>query len=241
MNDFSENTLLGGRVKIKQPKNGFRAAIDSVLLAAAVPAKKGQTVLEAGSGSGAASLCLAARVKDISITGLEIQKEITELAIENVRLNKMEQNIKFITGDVADVPKELRDTQFHHVMTNPPFVSCGTSPADSSKAVAHMETSANLAVWLDFCIRKLKPKGTLTLIHRADRLDEILSLIYGRVGGIEVIPLYPKVGKNAKRVIVRGRKSFKSPMIMSAGLVLHEGDCYTPETENILREMKPLE
>ncbi|MCK5297193.1 MAG: N-6 DNA methylase, partial [Alphaproteobacteria bacterium] len=169
------------------------------------------------------------------------QKEITELAIENVRLNKMEQNIKFITGDVADVPKELRDTQFHHVMTNPPFVSCGTSPADSSKAVAHMETSANLAVWLDFCIRKLKPKGTLTLIHRADRLDEILSLIYGRVGGIEVIPLYPKVGKNAKRVIVRGRKSFKSPMIMSAGLVLHEGDCYTPETENILREMKPLE
>ncbi|MCK5295856.1 MAG: methyltransferase, partial [Alphaproteobacteria bacterium] len=77
MNDFSENTLLGGRVKIKQPKNGFRAAIDSVLLAAAVPAKKGQTVLEAGSGSGAASLCLAARVKDISITGLEIQKEIT--------------------------------------------------------------------------------------------------------------------------------------------------------------------
>ena len=234
----TEDRLLDGRVVLRQPRGGFRAAIDSVLLAAATPANDGATVLEPGAGVGTASLCLAARVPGCRITGLEIQPELVALAEGNIRLNGAENNVAAIAGDLMSPPAHLSQGGFDHVMMNPPFLAAGRvhAPADPSRAAAHVEGAARLADWIEFALDMLRPKGSMTLIHRADRLDEAMAALAGVAGGIVVFPLWPGRGKPAKRVIIRARKDIATPTRLATGLVLHEEDGrFTSDADAMLR------
>lgn len=242
--NITEDRLLDGRVILRQPRDGFRAGIDSVLLAAAVPAIDGVMVLEPGAGVGAAALCLAARVPGCRIAGLELQPELVRLGRENIQLNGAETVVQMTEGDLTQPPAHLTPGSFDHVMMNPPFLAAGRvhAPTDPSRAASHVEGAAGLADWLDFALKMLRPKGSVTLIHRADRLDEALAALTGVTGEIVVFPLWPghgssgQAGKPAKRVIIRARKDIRAPTRLAPGLVLHQDDgSYTTEADAILR------
>lgn len=241
--DISEDRLLGGRVILRQPVGGFRAAIDPVLLAAAVAAEPGQTVLELGTGTGAAALCLARRIEGVRVAGLDQQRDLVRLAGENARLNGLERQADFMVGDLLQPPARLMPGGFDHVMANPPYLETGTAtlPPDRARALAVGEGAADLAAWIRFALAMVRVRGSITLIHRADRLDALLAALAGKAGEIVVFPLWPGVGKPAKRVLVRARRGIETPLKLSAGLVLHEPDGkFTPAADAVLREAAAL-
>jgi tRNA1(Val) A37 N6-methylase TrmN6 len=234
---YSEDSLLGGRVRLRQPLTGYRAAIDPVLLAAAVSAAAGDTVLDIGCGAGAAALCLAARVP-CRVTGIEAQRDLVRLAGENIALNHLAGRVSVMVGDLLRPPPRLEPGSFAHVMANPPFLQAGAaSPsADRRKAAATVEGEADLAAWIRFALAMVRPKGSLTFIHRADRMERLLAEISERAGEIVVFPLWAGPDKPAKRVIVRARRDVATPTRLTAGLVLHQADGrYTPAADAILR------
>ncbi len=221
---FTEDRLLGGRVRLRQPASGYRVAIDPVFLAASVPAEPHQLVLDVGCGSGAAMLCLAARVPHARIVGLEMQRDLVRLAGDNAILNQMEARVSVMIGDLLHAPPRLSPGAFDHVMANPPFNERGrTTPAAApGRAAATIEGDADLAAWVRFSLAMVRSKGTVTFIHRADRIDALLAEVAGRAGEVVVFPLWPGQGKPASRILVRARKQIAAPARLAAGLVLHE-------------------
>jgi len=235
----SEGTLLGGRVKLRQPVTGYRVAIDPVFLAAAVPALSGDRVLDVGCGVGAAALCVAARIVGCRVTGIERDRELVRLANDNIALNGLANQVSVMAGDLLAPPPRLEPGGFDHVLANPPHLAAGTAtpPPDLARAAAHVEGEADLAAWIRFLLAMTRPKGSLTVIHRADRLDALLGQLSGRAGEIVVFPLWPGAGKSAKRVILRARKGIAAPTRLAPGLILHEPDGrYTAAAEAVLRE-----
>ena len=237
---ISRDSLLGGKVRIMQPISGYRAAIDPVFLAASVAAVPGDRVLDVGAGVGAAALCLAVRVPGVRVSGLELQRDLVRLASRNADANGLAGNVLFMAGSLLAPPPRLAPGSFHHVMANPPFAEPGRGnpPPDAGKAAATVEGAAGIEDWLSFCLQMVRPKGSITIIHRADRLDAVLAALMGKVGAVTVFPLWPgSDGKPAKRVIVRGRKGVATPLSLAPGLVLHEdGGAYTPAAEAVLRD-----
>lgn len=234
---YTEDRLLDGRVVIRQPVTGYRVAVDPILLAAAVPARAGHVVLDAGCGTGAAMFCLAARVPGIHVVGLELQPPLAKFASAGIGLNQLAGSAQVITGNLAGVALGAYDV----VMTNPPFAESGTPPPDASLAVAHMEGNLDLAAWLTHCLAALKPKGRLVIVHRADRLSDILGVLHGRAGDIRIRAIHPKTGQPARRVIVDAGKGRRSPDTLLPGLVLHDDDGgYTPAAEAVLRGASAL-
>lgn len=237
VDETAADMLLGGRIALRQPRSGYRVAIDPVLLAAAVP-ETGGAVLDVGCGVGGASLCYAARVPGATITGLELRADWAALAEENARSNGMERRIRVLCGDLLQPPAALKPGGFDEVMANPPYLpkeraDMRNTPAD---APATVEGEAKLADWISFCLSMAAPEGGITMIHRADRLDEILLHLHGRAGGVVVFPLWPHAaGEDARRVIVHARKGSKAPFRLSAGLVLHRADgSYGEAAESVL-------
>lgn len=239
----AEDALMGGRVRLLQGRDGYRAAIDPVLLAASIAATSGQHVLELGVGGGAAALCLATRVAGLRVTGLEMQSDLVDLARRSADLNGIGDRVRFVAGDLLSPPADIVAGSFDHVMANPPYLSAdsGHPPPDPGKAVANVEGAAALVHWVDCALRVVRAKGSVSIIHRADRVDEIIACMQGKLGAITIVPLWPGVGKAAKRVIVRGRKGISSPAVIHPGLVLHESNGgYTAATEAILRDGEAL-
>ncbi len=241
---FTEDRLLGGRIRVRQPANGYRTAIDPVFLAAAVAAEPHQLVLDVGCGSGAAMLCLATRVPECRVVGLEMQRELVRLAGDNAILNAMEARASVMIGDLLHPPPRLSPGSFDHVMANPPFnePGRGTPAPVAGKADATIEGDADLAAWVRFSLAMVRSKGTVTFIHRADRIDALLGQIAGRAGDVVVFPLWAGQGRDANRVLVRARKQIAAPARLAAGLVLHEADGrFTAAAEAVLREARRLE
>ncbi|WP_448191144.1 tRNA1(Val) (adenine(37)-N6)-methyltransferase [Azospirillum sp. sgz301742] len=238
-----EDTLLGGRVRIAQPPDGYRAAIDPVLLAACTAAEPGERVLDVGAGTGAASLCLATRVPECRVVGLEKYAEVAAYARHNIELNGLPGRTWVVVADLLSPPLTVAPASFDRVMMNPPYLraDAATAPPDPWKAVANVEGEATLAHWIAFAATMLKARGMLTLVHRADRVDEILALLHGRFGGTVLFPLWPRAGEAAKRVLVSAQRDSKAPMRLAAGMVLHEADgSYTTAAERVLRDAEGL-
>lgn len=234
---YSEDTLLGGRVRLRQPLSGYRAAIDPVLLAAAVPASPADTVLDIGCGVGAAALCLALRA-GCRVTGIEAQRDLVRLAGDNIGLNDLDGRVLVMEGDILRPPPRLEPGSFPHVMANPPFLEARAAslPPHAGKAAANVEGEADLAAWVRFALAMARPKGSITLIHRADRLEQLLAQLSGRTGEIVVFPLWAGRDKPAKRIIIRTRKGVATPTRLTPGLVLHEADGrYTAAADAVLR------
>jgi len=242
MSGISEDRLLDGRVLLRQPEEGYRAAIDPVLLAAAVTAEAGETVLDLGSGVGAASLCLASRVEGCRIFGLEMQPPLVALARQNIEINGFTGRVETMIGTLQSPPPRLAPGSFHHVMTNPPFNATEGTPSPSAiKDAANRETEVDLAAWMRFAVNMLRPKGVLTVVFRADRLDALMAALHGKAGEMVVTPLWPKRGRPAKRILLRARKGIATPLTLTPGLVLHEEDGrYTALADDILRRGQSL-
>lgn len=237
--DVTQDYLLGGKVAIRQPTHGYRVAIDPVFLAASVCAEPGETVLDIGAGVGAASLCLARRLPQVRVTGLEIQRDMLKLAVDNITLNDLRGRVEMLHGDLTAPPPRLAAGTFAHVMTNPPYLEAakGNPSPHEGKQTSHMESSATLERWAKFSLLMVRPKGTITFIHRADRLDQILALFSGKVGEVTIYPLWPGKDKPAKRVLIRVRKNSNAPMTLLPGMMLHDFQGrFTPEADYILRD-----
>lgn len=235
---LSEDFFLDGKVILRQPITGYRAAIDPIMLAATIDAGSGDKVFEAGTGHGAAAICLAWRCPNCSVTGIDIQPEMVRLANNNAALNGVSGRVQVMVSDLVRPLPRLIAGVYDHAMANPPFLDASnahTSPAQA-RAVANVEGEATLRDWIDFLLTMVRTKGVITLIQRADRLNEILTLLDGRAGETVVFPLWPKKGVPAKRVIVRARKGLRTPMTISPGLVLHNDDgSFTNQVNAILR------
>ncbi len=187
---LTEDTLFDGRVKLTQPEYGYRVAIDPVLLAAAVPAKAHERVLDVGAGTAAAALCLASRLAHVRIDGIELQTSLLALAQRNVRQNGFEARLRIRFGDLLDPPSSFRPGTYDHVMANPPHLEAakGSRPSHVVRRIAHLEGAARLSDWVGFALRMAKPEGTLTFLHRFDRLDELLDLLAEEVGARRAQP-----------------------------------------------------
>lgn len=247
MSDFltTEDHLLGGRVVIRQPGQGYRVGADPVLLAAAVAVRTGPRVLDLGCGVGAAGLCLLARLPDARVTGLELQPDLAGLARANGDANGFGDRFQVVEGCLSAPPALIKGQGFDVVITNPPWYEAGTvsEPAVASKRIGHVEREMDLECWLRAAVKLLRPRGHLALVHRADRLGDILAAVKPlKLGEVRVIPLWPKVGRPAMRVVVTARKDLKTPLEITPGLVLHQADgAYTAEAEAVLRHGAALE
>lgn len=237
------NTILDGAVQMVQPARGYRSAIDPIFLAASLDVKGSESVLEMGAGAGTALLALAHRVLDIKIIGLEFQRDMVRLASHNIKLNGFHDRLEVIHGDLLTPPPRLAASSFSHVMANPPYFETHKSTPSTltTKALSNHGESASLETWVTFAHRMVKPKGSVTFVFSADRLDDLIAAMYGKFGEITIFPLWPKAGQKAKRFIIRGRKNIKAPSQLLNGLVVHEANGeYTQRADNILRHAKAL-
>ena len=232
---FDVDGLLGGRLTLRQPLGGERVAIDAPLLAASVDARPGQRVLDVGCGSGAVALCLAHRLPGVAVAGIDRDPGLIALAAASAADNGLA--VSFDEADVTDAVGSGAQA-FDHVVTNPPFRLPGrgsVSPV-AARARARTERGVSLEAWIDGCRRRLRAGGSLTAIFAADRLDDLLGALGGESGGVRILPLWPKAGRAAKRVIVRARRGSRAPLCLLPGLVLHEADGrYTRAAEDVLR------
>ncbi len=229
--ELSEDMFLGGRLRISQPVAGYRAAMDPVLLAAAVPARAGDSVLELGCGAGVASLCLGYRVPGLRLAGLEVQPAYAALARRNAAANG--QAFAVHDGDLAALPAELRLESFDHVIANPPYFSAGsgTPAADPGRETAQREATP-LALWLSVALRRLRPGGWLTLIQSAERVPELLAGLGTGAGSVTLLPVAPRPDRAANRVILRARKGGRGAFRLAPPLILHEGAAHPGDCDH---------
>jgi len=233
MRDLTHGHLLGGRVRYSQPRTGFRSGIEPVLLAAAVPARAGDHVLEAGTAAGAALLCLAARVPGVSGVGVELDPALCQVARDNATANGFSE-LSFTAGDILGEPSGL----FDHVFANPPYHREGTRSPDAAREVAKRSGDGQFDAWISVLARSVRARGTVTIILPAALLPDCLhAMAAARCGGSVVLPLWPHRQREAKLLIVRGVKDSRGPGRLLPGLVLHadEGG-FTREAEAILRD-----
>ncbi|MDO8297549.1 MAG: methyltransferase [Caulobacter sp.] len=236
--DVTEDRLLNGRISLRQSARGYRAGMDAALLAAACDAAPGARVLEAGCGPGAALLAAAARRPEAVFTGLERDRAAAALARENVVLNGLEYRVAIVEGDVRAGFRALGLPVFDAAMANPPFFDDPGAllPPAAEKAGAWM-ADGGLAAWTGFLLKAVREGGTITVIHRADRLGDLLALLGGKAGSFRLRPIHPFADAPAKRVLVRAIKTGKAPLVLLPALVLHdrEGGKHSAEAEAILR------
>jgi len=241
--ELSLDAFLGGRLRVAQPRRGYRAGLDPVLLAAAVPARPGETLLELGCGAGVAALCAAARVPDVRLSGLELQPGYADLARRNAAAVGIAMEV--VTGDLAAMPAPLRQRQFDHVIANPPFFDrrAGPRAADPGREGALGETTP-LGAWVTAAMRRCRPGGHVCLVHRAERLGDLLAVM---TGSVEVLPLIPRRGRAARLVLVRARKGGRAALRLCDGWLLHDGASHAHDEENltastasVLRDAAPL-
>lgn len=231
----TEGFLLGGRVRHNQMSAGHRTGIEPVLLAASIPARPGQRVLEAGTGSGAALLCLAWRVPGMTGVGVELDGELAALAGRNMAANGFDL-LSAVTGDIE---RFASGAALDHAMVNPPWHDAdGTRSHDAAHDRARRAESGLIERWVAALSHTLKPRGTLTLVVASGVLPVVLgAFTQAGCGSASLFPLWPRSNVAAKLSLVRAVKGGRGPCRLLPGLVLHEQDGrFTDAANAILRE-----
>jgi tRNA1(Val) A37 N6-methylase TrmN6 len=242
----TEDRFLGGALKMRQPRNGYRAGLDAVLLAAACPARGGgnDRCLDCGAGVGVAGLAVAHRLEGVHVTMIERDATSATLASRNAVANFLDHRTRVIVGDLTAPlaslgPLVAETATFDHVLANPPYYARGaaTAPTHQHKAGAHSMADGQLEQWVRFAAAMTRAGGSFTMIHRPDALREMLIALQKRFGRIRVLPLHPRQGAPASRVILQAIKGSRAGLQLLAGRVLHLTDshAYAPEFEAILR------
>ncbi|WP_137390043.1 tRNA1(Val) (adenine(37)-N6)-methyltransferase [Rhodoligotrophos defluvii] len=241
--DVTEDRFLNGRIVLRQPRKGYRAGIDAVFLAAAIPCRPGESAFEAGMGAGAASLCLAARVPGARVTGIERNEVYAALARQNIAGNGMGDRVRLLDGDVRDLTRNPQGTfppvaSFDHVFANPPYhkrEDITASPSDP-KAEAHSMAGAELETWVKMLAAMARPRGTITLVQRPEALPRLLQALEGRAGDIRIAPLFPRPHEAASLIILQAVKGSRAAMRLLPGMVLHgPAHGFTDAAEAVLR------
>lgn len=218
--------FLGDKLRIKQPRDGFRSGHDAVLLAAAAQPPQDGHIAELGSGVGVATLCFAARRADAHITGIEMNDDMLALAQNNAEANNLATRVHFKQGDVTASFSALHmvANSFDEVIANPPYYREGHVPAmaHEGKAQAHIGASGTLDNWVKCACALTKAKGYVTLVHRADALAQLLTVMQKRLGDLRVLPIYPQAGRAATRVLIRGRRDARAPVTVLPPLILQD-------------------
>ena len=232
--DTTEDMLLGGKIRYRQFAHGHRSGFEPVLLAASVPAKSGERVLEAGTGAGAGLLCLGHRVPGLAAIGLEISPELAELANGNFYVN----GLTSFTCRCARVENVALDSVFDHAFANPPWHNAASSQSpDSNRALAHHVRETALEDWISGLARALKPRGSLTLILPAARHVEAATLLRRyKFGALRLFPLWPRAAQPAKLVLIGARHGARGEDRVLSGLTLHESAGLTAQAEAVLRQ-----
>jgi tRNA1(Val) A37 N6-methylase TrmN6 len=239
--------MLGGKVQVHQPVQGYRAGTDPVLLAASIPAKPGQSVLELGCGAAPGLCCLGVRVPGLHLRGIELQPGYADLARRNLAGNDLTGEIW--QGDLSAPPAAMKAERFDHVIANPPYFEGGKRivAEDGGREIA-LAGETPLPSWVKLGAKRLKPRGYLTIIQRAERLPELMSAMQSCLGAIELLPLVPRVGRPPRLILIRARKEGRAPFKFHAPVILHDGAChgegetyYSAQIENVMRDGAALD
>lgn len=240
MTETTDDAFLGGALSILQPRDGYRAGADPVFLAAAVPAKAGEFVLELGCGVGVAMACLCHRVP-VHVTGLEREPNLADLAMGNLARNGLKGDV--ICADLTAPPQEVVQRSFDHVFANPPFFDRARGSASQGTREAGRGEQTMLSDWVDCATRRLKPGGSFTLIQRVERLPDVMSSLDARLGDVVVVPLAPRQGRDARLFLLQARKGARGEFRLAAPKVLHDGeaherdgDSYSALARSVLRD-----
>ncbi|MGR3509591.1 MAG: tRNA1(Val) (adenine(37)-N6)-methyltransferase [Sulfitobacter sp.] len=233
--DLTHDAFLGGKLYLWQPRKGYRAGVDPVLLAATVPASPGQRVLELGCGVGAASLCLGTRIAGLRLTGVELQPAYADLARRN------SPEFEVVVADLADMPLALRERQFDHVLANPPYFDRDASVAAKNRGrETALGEQTPLETWVKMAARRLAPKGQAHFIHRAERLPDLIRALPKDMGSIEVLPIAPRVGRLAELVILRARKNGRAAFRLNPPLVMHQGPVHVSDGDSFVSKVRAV-
>jgi tRNA1(Val) A37 N6-methylase TrmN6 len=241
--EVTEDAALGGRLRLKQPRRGHRVGHDAILLAAACPARAGERVVDLGAGVGAAGLALALRVARIEVALVEVDAGLARLAAQNAQINGLATRVTSAVLDVAAPTRAfaaagLGPESVARVLMNPPFNDPARQRAspDRRRRLAHVGPVGALAVWIKTAARLLRPRGTLTMIWRADGLAEVLQALAPAFGAATVLPIHPGEAQAAVRVLVRATKASRAPLVLLPGLVLNDrAGRPTAQAESVLR------
>ncbi|MEQ1718103.1 MAG: methyltransferase [Hyphomicrobium sp.] len=247
----TDDVFLGDRLVVRQPRHGYRAGIDAVLLAASVrlAPDDAATLLDIGAGAGTVGLCAAARLPDLRAVLLEREPALVAMAGGNITANGLAGRVRAVAGSITASATDLAAlglaaNSFSQCVANPPYhdEEAGTPARDALKAASHAMPADALDDWARFMARMVRPGGRATMIHKADALPRLLAVLAPRFGALAVFPVFPRAGEDAIRVIVSGIKGSRAPMTLRAGLVLHgAGQDFTDETSAILRGGGALE
>jgi tRNA1(Val) A37 N6-methylase TrmN6 len=244
------DAFLGGALQVLQPKAGYRAGLDAVLLAASCRPIDATTfrVLDCGAGVGVVGLCLAQRLANAHVTLVEIQDDLARLAAQNISANGFEHRMTVVRADLSArlslIPELAAQVEtYDALVANPPYsdVAAGTLPRDPSRAAAHTMALGGLEGWARFMAAMAKPGGTMTLVHRADALTEILHVFQPRFGAIKVKPIHARSNEPANRILVQGIKGSRAPLEIMPPLILYDrAHVATTEVDAILRSGQTL-
>jgi tRNA1Val (adenine37-N6)-methyltransferase len=234
----TEGALLNGRLRYRQPAEGFRSGIEPVLLAAAVPARAGERVLEAGSGAGPALLCLHARVPEVESVGIELDQDMAALAAENAGINGL-TGMRAINGDILSVALQA---PFDHAIANPPYHPPGPASPLAARERAKRDEGGVIQAWITRLAAALRPRGTLTVVLPSGSVSNAMEAMHAAgCGGLVLFPLWPRLGRDAKLLLVRGVRGSQTPLRIAAGLVLHEANGgFSAAAQAILRDGEGL-
>lgn len=245
--ETTQNAVLGGRLQLRQPKRGHRVGHDAILLAAATGARAGDVAVDLGAGVGGAGLALAARVEGLTVTLVEIDPWLCELAAGNAGLNRMAARVRATVADAGDsaslAAAGLGQASVDCVLMNPPFNDPRrqSSSPQASRRLAHVADDGLLPRWLAAAAWLLKPRGVVTLIWRAEALDAVLAALTPAFGDVVVMPVLPRPGASAIRVLVRAVKSGSGPRRDLPALTLNDNENRSSaEAEAVLRAAEPL-
>ncbi len=238
------NTLLGGKVKIVQFQKGVKVSSDAVLLASVVDEKlssRVKNVLDVGVGGGGISLCLLSRFPHLKITGIDVQDEMLDIVKQSIIENGFQEKFSVLKENILNPSSSFKEKEFDLVITNPPYYKGHISP-DKVKAMAHSEQGLDLVEWITMCIKRLRTKGTFAIVHKAERLDDILfALKKNGMGKIEIVLLYSKEKEVANRVLIRAVKSSKTPSIIYSPVILHCDDGkYTEQAKEVFENSRSI-